>query len=651
MRLPKMKYTENRQQKTVVNFMGVNYGEDGTDGQFAETKNLSSRMFPCLSQRPGREPQVGDYEDATAVWYRDGLIVVDGTELKHNGVKVGTVSPGKKQFANVNTKVVIFPDKVMYDVESKEFRSLEAEYTSEANALEFTDEKALKVHLGSYYGEMTGSGKMAEMLVRVSDDQYDDIQNNKAYDYKITGIRVNAESGSITYTNAGEVLAYDVQVGDLFVAKSLGIDGVTSWGKITKVIPRSVTEGWREGDGVYYVTRDYRSFEYDRYEVKGTSYEGFSGFEAMNFRIGDTVDITGCIAYPQNNKTLTIRDITEQSSDAGTLYGLVFDQQSFTKGVEAGAVTIKRSVPNLTVICEKDNRLYGAAENTIYVSALGDPTNMHTYDGVDTDSYAVAVATEGDFTGCIGYSTGVLFFKENYLHKLMGRYPSEYTLYDYNVPGVAKGSEGSLLNINEAVYYHGLEGVHRYSGGAPELISDNFGLRRFDTAAAGAQGDHYYISMRDKQTDKYGLWVYDIHRGIWLQEDDTQAVCFARDGGKLFYIDGTNSDLILINPKESEEEVEWSATLCPMTEIYMNRKCHSRLLLRLESEEDAEIKVEVSCDGGHWVEHKIWQRGPYLTALVPIRPNRCDKFRIRLSGRGRTVIRTMVREFELSGDW
>ena len=56
-----------------------------------------------------------------------------------------------------------------------------------------------------------------------------------------------------------------------------------------------------------------------------------------------------------------------------------------------------------------------------------------------------------------------------------------------------KGSEKSLRNLNEVIYYHGREGVYRYSGGAPELISENFGLRRFQNASAGAEGYRYYL--------------------------------------------------------------------------------------------------------------------------------------------------------------
>lgn len=642
MRLPNMKYMENRQQKMAVQFLGVNYGEDGADGQFAETRNLSSRMFPCLSQRPGRQNQVGSYENATAVWCRDGLIVVDGTDLKHNGVKVGTVSPGKKQFANVNTKVVIMPDKVMYDTATGEMRGLEAEYTA-GSGVNFRDNKTMLVQVGSYYAKVTGSGNWGGTEKNAS------LQESTLYKAFYNSVSVDAVTGKVTLAGEHNKYGGAAVEGDIFVRSDLGMDGVTSWGKITATYKKLKYTATNQ-QGIQYSVYTH-GYDYDKYEVVRKSTGDFTGFESMNFRVGDTVEISGCTTIPENNKVVSIRGVADDPGTGDTLYGLVFDAETFKPGAEAGAVTIKRSVPSMTVICEQDNRLYGALDDTIYVSALGDPTNFNTFDGLGTDSYQVAVATEGEFTGCIGYGNGVLFFKEDCLHKLMGSYPSEYAVYDYSIPGVKAGSEGSLWNVNEVVYYHGREGVYRYSGGAPELISGNFGLRRFDEAAAGAQGDLYYISMRDRQTDQHGLWVYDIRRGIWLQEDETEAVCFARDGGDLYYIDGANSALVLVNPADSEETVAWSAVLCRMNEVYLNRKCYSKIMMRLELEDDAWVKIEVACDGGDWVEHRMFSRGPHKTVLVPIRPNRCDSFQIRLTGEGRVVIRSLVREFELGSEY
>ena len=211
--------------------------------------------------------------------------------------------------------------------------------------------------------------------------------------------------------------------------------------------------------------------------------------------------------------------------------------------MEAGALLEERKVPDLTCICECDNRIWGAEGKTIYASALGDPTNFYVYDGVSTDSYAVAVGTEGEFTGCIAYSSTVLFWKENCLHKVLGSYPAQYEIYTYTVPGIQKGSEKSLAVINETLFYKGRNGVYAYSGGTPELLTENFGTRRFFDAVGGTDGERYYISMRTEKGD-WELYVFDTLRAIWLREDATHALDWAYLDGTLYFLDGDRKSVV-----------------------------------------------------------------------------------------------------------
>src|SRR5699024_8677059 len=117
---------------------------------------------------------------------------------------------------------------------------------------------------------------------------------------------------------------------------------------------------------------------------------------------------------------LAIQAITKDS--------ITFSNGDFTAGNEAGTVKITRELPELDYICEKDNRLWGvsSAERTIYASALGDPSNFFTFDGLDTDSYAAAVGSEGNFTGLCKYGNTVLAWKERTLHKILGSNPSDF---------------------------------------------------------------------------------------------------------------------------------------------------------------------------------------------------------------------------------
>lgn len=643
MNLPILKVPGNRREQYTVAFRGVRYGEGASDGELEDSRNLTSERFPCLSPRSGRSTE-GSYGSATAVFFKGKMLVVDGTKLLYGGVEIGTVSEGEKQIVAVNSKAVIFPDKIMYDTETGEVRSLEAIFQADNGAVEFLEGKTVAVHMGSYTSAVLRSGNKggaSSLSASIS-------ESTRPFYSKLSDVSVNSDTGVITFGRTIECpRAESVPIGMLFVDASLGADGVSTWGVVTKRYASPITPVGPGGTSSN--STQYYGFDYDICGVQGTSYSGFSGFEALGFRVGDTVEISGCTKYPKHNKSCTIRGFgTYTTSDGTELPTLVFDPETFSvTGTDPGAVTIRRKVPNLSVICESSNRLWGAEGNTIYASALGDPTNFFTYDGLDTDSYAVAVASEGDFTGCIGYGSAVLFFKEDRLYKILGSYPSQYTMYDYTVPGVKKGSEKSLRNLNEVIYYHGREGVYRYSGGAPELISENFGLRRFQNASAGAEGDRYYISMQDVTSKEWGLWVYDIQRGLWLQEDGMQAVDFACDGGKLYCAAGDGRVLVL-NPDSSEETVEWSAVTCRMDETYLNRKCYSRILLRLEIGEGSWVQAEISHDGGPWqlvyTDHDSRAR----VREIPIMPRRCDSFRVRLSGEGETVIRSMVREYRVS---
>lgn len=670
MNLPILKVPGNRREQYTVAFRGVRYGEGARDGELEDSRNLTSERFPCLSPRGGRSTE-GSYVDATAVYYKNGQFVVNGTELLYNGEVIANVTDGKKQFATVNTKVVVLPDQIMFDTATGEVRKLGAEYISEANMAEFVGTNTIALHQGKYYTRVVSTGNIGG--TGTNDDNKPTLKRQDTF-YKYTSVSVNSETGELTLDGGGSTIIAKVYsesnlhidkqyvgVGTIFTKATdvssgkvlVDLDPTKQWAVITKQYKyqRPGISG-PTADGGYVSSstgEPYFGFDYEVREVGGESYDAFAGFEELGFRVGDTVEISGCTMYPEHNKSCTIRGFgTYTTSDGTELPTLVFDPETFSgTGVEAGAVTIRRKVPNLSVICESSNRLWGAEGNTIYASALGDPTNFFTYDGLDTDSYAVAVASEGNFTGCIGYGSAVLFFKEDRLYKILGAYPSQYTMYDYTVPGVKNGSEKSLRNLNEVIYYHGREGVYRYSGGAPELISENFGLRRFQNACAGAEGGRYYISMQDRDSLEWGMWVYDIQRGIWLQEDGMQAVDFACDGGKLYCAAGDGRVLVL-NPDSSGETVEWSATLARMDETVHDSKCYSRLTLRAEIPEGAWLQVEISCDGGPfqlvYTDHDTKAR----VRDIPILPNGCDSFRVRLSGEGPVIIRSMVREYRLS---
>ena len=508
MELPYMKYSASRTAQQIVQFGGLRYGRGGHDGDFSETLNLSSRQFPALSQR-GARVKYASYDNATALFARDKLVVVDGTNFIYDGETVGQVTAGEKMITSVNSKIIIFPDKKYYD---------------------------------------TATGTFADM-----------------------GVKITAAKGNVTWSE-----------------NSLAISGA---GNLTQ-----------------------------------------------KFAANQAVEISGS-SIAANNLTLVI-----QSVESGKL---IFAADSFSTGTEANTVTVERKVPDFVCICESANRLWGAEGDTIWASALGDPLTFYNYSGLSTDSFAVAVGTSGDFTACVAYSSNVLFFKENALHKVLGTAPDEYRVYDYTIPGVQSGSAKSLEVINEILFYKGEAGVYSYNGSTPSLISENFGIRRFDSASAGSDGTKYYISMRDVESNEYSMYVFDPTYGVWLREDNTHVIDFARHDTLLHYLNAADGDVYIVEQDDdSEDAFRWEALFYPFDDTVYGKRGYSKLWLKMELAPEAWVKAEISEDAEPFRHAGVWS-GEKPTVTAQIFPGRCDTFRLRLTGFGRCVIKSLVREFDV----
>jgi len=379
----------------------------------------------------------------------------------------------------------------------------------------------------------------------------------------------------------------------------------------------------------------------------------------LEFKEGDAVTISGSSVKPEaaeeavsNDTTFVIYKIKDNAIYASS--------DIFTPGTSLTTVTIERKVPDLDFICEKDNRLYGVnnTEKTIYVSALGDPTNMYAYEGVSTDSFAVPVGGEGIFTGCCKYGESVLFFKEDKIYKLVGSYPAEFALYSYDVDGLQDGADKSPVVINEVLYYKGKNGIFAYKGGVPTLISENFGERVFSDAVGGSDGVCYYLAVKGEEK-KNNLLSFNTRLGLWVLEDSggENIIDFVRTSAGLHYateivknnevIDG---EVYLMNASDDVSELEWMVQFVPFYETIEGKKTYSRLLMRVEIPRGSYMIIEVRSDGGAWRE-----AGKIVGAhnrVIPIRLPiaRCDKFEIRLRGKGEFSILDILREYHVGSE-
>lgn len=606
--LPYLQEVQNKSKKYSVVFKGINYGENTQDGEFAETYNLATDKYPCITQRAARLWEA-NYTKPTTIHAKGQLLVIDGTDVFYGDEKVGTVTEGKKQTATVGNYIVIFPDKKYYKVPTEdengvmqpgEFGSMEITYNKAR--LRFTS-SSISV-LREYTHRATTTGQ-AEILFYPSYVYFPEgnLWFKAGDEITISGCSREGLNQTLTVQSATKTYLYFS--GSPFAGVIGGGGYYSEYSAITITIP-----------------------------IKEEDY--------FPFRIGDAVSISGCSENGNNKeKEIIIRGKTNDT--------LTFDDNAFTAvDVESRTVTIKRTVPELDFICESNYRLWGTKGNTIYSSAYSDPLNFQIFENLSSDSYAMEVGSEGEFTGCIPFSTHICFFKENTLHKMYGSKPSNFSVTTANIYGVQSGSERSMQIVNEQLLYKGVGGVYAYTGGVPELISDKFGNNRYSDAVACCDGEIYYISM--KNGDKWDMFTYDVLKNIWLREDDTQAVDMTFYDGKVYYID-SEGGLYYIDKTADRSDIEWSATFCTMHETVNERKGYSKFYLRLDMDAKAWIAVDIKTDRDlQWKQIHTSHDEKAKTITIPIKPTRCDSIDIRLRGKGKCTVKTFVREFTVGSD-
>lgn len=520
MRMPEITYSLPKSSGEVIQLRGLNWSDSLRDGDLRECENISARRYPYFTTRHGRTQQKrGEalYQNVTGLTAWNKLVVIEKTDdtkatLYYDGEAIGTLTPGEKQFAVVNTKMVIMPDKVYFDMPTKSIKPMAA---------------------------------------------------------SVTGSKATFSANYIT-------VSWDTDLTTLFA-------------------------------------------------------------------VGDAVKISGCTTNAGNNKTVVITALTSTR--------ITTSANAFTAATEAStAITIAREIPDMDFICESENRLWGCSseKQTIYASALGDPTNFNVFEGLSTDSYAVAVGSEGNFTGCCKLTSSVLFWKETKLHKMLGGYPAEYALYTYDIDGLMSGCHKSLQVINEVLYYMGLHGVYAYSGGVPSLISSCFGEKKFSDAVGGSDGDTYFLSVLDEENNSH-LLSYETRYNIWTREDGTKATDFARVGRDLYFADSSGA-VWLADNSQSDKTLEWNMQFVPFYETISGHKAYSKITMRFELPKQSFVTVEIKLDNKPWrqVGKLIGSVQDIATLRLPV--NRCDKFELRLSGRGECTLLSLYREFYVGSD-
>lgn len=354
--------------------------------------------------------------------------------------------------------------------------------------------------------------------------------------------------------------------------------------------------------------------------------------------------------YSTTDKRTVISSKTEISIDFKMYVGE--NEYNFgAKDVVAGC-TMYKYIPKMSNFCIFQNRLWGTSENgeNIYASAPGEYDTFFRYQNLATDSWSVDIMDYNKpFTGMAVYNEAVYCFKEDKVYVIYGSYAQNFSV-DRTMDGCGCIQSDSVIVAGNALYWLGHEGIYRYTGGTPRLISEKLG-RKYTYAKALAGNGVIYWQLTYKDGDGLGgeFLRYDTEYGLWHSIDEEKRLYLGGEtlGNRAFIHTAST-----IYELEAGEFGEWSFESVDFYNDTFDNTGAFQIHLRADLKAGSSIKVEYKGSG-----ESEWQNcGEYVAdkdisikeCFIP-RFSNFPSYRYRLSGTGEVYIYELERNFHKGG--
>ena len=643
-----------RSQQVTDTFGGYNHNLKIPEGEFYEMENLCGDDYPLLATRkqrntlqaPAAENLQAMVSKGNALYYiagYDPTTKTCGFYAEDEKVMDLAYAGGLKRFVSMGAYLLIWPDKVWYNT---------------ADGTHGNMEKMFSAAAGTYLDHSLTSSSGPD--------------GQEVYDiYVLWYIRPCSRDGKIVYTtgaNYGEkrvvvvdgieyhylnfVKPKEPKNGDAYIDRETRTPYIYN-GTSKDWSAQDVPVMWLEckGIGSAFAPEDYIRVS----GIDPGTYSGLNVGDNPSDGVYREVLVTG-----ENYIVLDAYAPTEA-------HGIMND----TPPAE-GYVKAAMDIPDMDYVIEAQNRLWGCKYGTvngklvneIYASALGRFDVWRKYAGVSTDSYAASIGSDGRWTGAVNYQGYPLFFKEDRMHKVYVSASGAHRIQEYTMRGVQPGGAKSLAVVNGVLFYKARDCVCAYDGsGAPTDVSEKLNLDSLSrpgstTSIAAAYRDKYYLYLQMNTPPGSRLLVLDTRRGAWYRENLPigSIIDFAELNGSLLCAAGGIEEIAHDNQVSEligteEGNVAWSCETGLIGYSTVEQKYVSRFNIRMSLARDAYMDVLVQYDSdGVWHNQGRIQGVGTRTFMLPVRPRRCDHFRIRLEGSGNVRIYSFAKIFEAGSD-
>ena len=581
----------------VEEFRGYNHNLRIGDGEFYDMKNLTSSYYPVLAPRCKRgvyEYPEGSGESHTpnGLVSKDALCYVDGTKLFVNNKEIIglELSDSPKQLISMGAYIIIMPDKKY------------------VNTKDFTDMGNIEASFPSTEGETL---TVTYEMCKIDGTVYEDVVKSSTAPENPTNMQYWIDTSSTPHIlkQYSETSSVWNQVATCYI----------------RISAPNIAANFKQ---------------YDAVKISGLPVDQVPQLKDLEGVISVLWDAHHDEENPTNDYIVVIGFLDEV---------ITYESQ----------LRLEQKMPVMDFMIESGNRLWGCRYgenndgeivNEIYASKLGDFKNWNCFMQTSQDSWYASVGTDGQWTGAITHLGYPLFFKENYVHKVYGNYPANFQIQTTACRGVQKGCGKSLAIVNEVLYYKSRGGICAYDGSLPTEMSSALGEISYSDAVGCGHYNKYYISMKDTE-GIYNLFVYDAKKGMWHKEDEIKIDDFCSCDGELYAISNGKIITLLGSGKKDSDAVKWMAETGVIGMYTPDKKYISRLNIRMSLDTGSKIYFYVQYDSfGEWKQLCTMIGTSLRTFTVPVKPHRCDHFRLRIVGEGDARIYSITKTLEQGSD-
>lgn len=310
--------------------------------------------------------------------------------------------------------------------------------------------------------------------------------------------------------------------------------------------------------------------------------------------------------------------------------------------------------PTFSDVIVYADRIVGCRKNQIRACAYDDILNWdHNKEGVKASVAAFYSKHEvkSDFTACTTYKNRAVFFTSDEMFEFSGSTTTQFNLT--KIADVGCINRKALCEVNGELYFVSKEGVMKYSGSLPVMISDELcNIPKGSEASLSGNSRTLYVKFDGERESS--LYSYNTETRLWAREDAVAAVDLADYMGNTYLATETEIyklgvDISADSENNDGTDFPWEFMLqdnhnyCPL------KKRTSRLELYAKQPFANKISVYAAFDGGDFVLQKIESSKKNGVISVLMRPRAYDSVQFKICGKGQADIHYITHTFSLGG--